>query len=49
MGTNTRGALGEIVESQVVFSPSSRASPFGFAGEATLASVGVVENADGKR
>jgi hypothetical protein len=40
--------LGEIVERQVVFSLSSR-EPVGFAGEATLASNGVVENAVRRR
>jgi hypothetical protein len=40
--------LGEIVERQVVFSPRVAQAldlAGGFAGEATLASVGVVENA----
>jgi hypothetical protein len=40
--------LGEIVDSQVVFSPRV-AQALGLAGEATLASVGVVENAVRKR
>jgi hypothetical protein len=41
--------FGEIVERRVVFSLSSRASRWGFAGEATLASNGVVENAVPRR